>query len=137
MARWISMELAARLGVSAGLEFSFPNDLLDRSFTAILPASYSSATFTQSSLTWRIAAQLPDLARQKGFEQIAAYLGDGHDDRRLAADFPLHSQLLRPIYHLPSGNGPCAGTMVTTMIGKRSYGAQSIATAGGVTGPRC
>jgi exodeoxyribonuclease V gamma subunit len=83
MARWISMELATRLGVSAGLEFSFPNDLLDRSFTSILPESHSSLQFTQSSLTWRIAAQLPQLAHQKGFEQIAAYLGNEHDDRRL------------------------------------------------------
>ncbi len=83
MARWISVELAARLGVSAGLEFSFPNDLLDRSFTTILPEERSSVPFTQSSLTWRIASQLPDLSRQKGFEQVAAYLGDGHDDRRL------------------------------------------------------
>ena len=83
MARWISMELAARLGVAAGLEFIFPNDLLDRSFTSALPESHSSATFTQTSLTWRIAAKLPDLSHHKGFEQIAAYLGDGRDDRRL------------------------------------------------------
>ena len=77
------MELATRLGVSAALEFSFPNDLLDRCFRAVLPESQSSNQFTQSSLTWRIAAQLPTLAHQKGFEPIASYLGDGSDDRRL------------------------------------------------------
>ena len=77
------MELAARLGVAAGLEFSFPNDLLDRSFKSVLPESRSSFPFTQTSLTWRIASQLPSLSQQKGFEQIAAYLGDGRDDRRL------------------------------------------------------
>jgi exodeoxyribonuclease V gamma subunit len=83
MARWISMELATRLGVSAGLEFSFPNDLLDRCFSSVLPEAHSSLLFTHSSLTWRIAALLPGLAKQPGFEQIAAYLGDGRDDRRL------------------------------------------------------
>jgi len=83
MARWVSMELATRLGVSAGLEFSFPNDLLDRSFTSVLPESHSSIPFTLTSLTWRIASQLPLLSQQNGFEQIAAYLGDGRDDRRL------------------------------------------------------
>ena len=83
MARWVSMELAALLGVSAGLQFTFPNDLLDRSFLSILDASPSSASFTRSSLTWRIAARLPSLAPEAGFEQIATYLGDGHDDRRL------------------------------------------------------
>ncbi len=83
MARWISMELATRLGVSAGLEFSFPNDLLDRCFKTILPESHSSFPFSHTSLTWRIASKLPSLAHQDGFEQIAAYLGDNRDDRRL------------------------------------------------------
>lgn len=83
MARWISMGLATRLGVSAGLEFTFPNDLLDRCFAALLPGSYSSAPFTLNAMTWRIAAQLPALAGRNGFEQVAAYLGDGRDDRRL------------------------------------------------------
>ncbi|MGB9082006.1 MAG: exodeoxyribonuclease V subunit gamma, partial [Desulfuromonadaceae bacterium] len=83
MARWISMEIAAHLGVSAGLEFCFPNDLLDRSFRSVLPDSHSSFPFTQTSLTWRIASLLPTLSKQKGFEQIASYLGNGRDDRRL------------------------------------------------------
>ncbi|MDD2581042.1 MAG: exodeoxyribonuclease V subunit gamma [Desulfuromonadaceae bacterium] len=83
MSRWISMELATRLGVSAGLDFCFPNDLLDRSFRSVLPESQSSLPFTHSSLTWRIAAQLPLMSQLNGFEQIAAYLGDGRDDRRL------------------------------------------------------
>lgn len=83
MARWISMELAAHLGISASLEFCFPNDLLDRSFRSVLPDSHSSFPFTQASLTWRIASQLPAISQQKGFEQIASYLGDGSDDRRL------------------------------------------------------
>ncbi len=83
MSRWMSMELADRLGVSAGLEFSFPNDFLDRSFAAVLPRIHSSSLFTQTSLTWRIASQLPSLSQQDGFEQIATYLGDGRDDRRL------------------------------------------------------
>ncbi|MHB8123676.1 MAG: exodeoxyribonuclease V subunit gamma [Desulfuromonadaceae bacterium] len=83
MARWISMELATTLGVSAGLEFSFPNDLLDRSFRSVLPEIQSSLPFTRSSLTWRIASQLPNLSHLNGFEQIASYLGDGRDDRRL------------------------------------------------------
>jgi exodeoxyribonuclease V gamma subunit len=83
MARWISMELAACHGVSAGLEFCFPNDLLDRSFRSVLPDSNSSSPFTRTSLTWRIASQLPALSRLKDFEQISSYLGNGRDDRRL------------------------------------------------------
>jgi exodeoxyribonuclease V gamma subunit len=83
MARWLSMELATRLGVAAGLQFSFPNDLLDRCFTAVLPEVQSSLPFTHTALTWRIAAQLPELCRRDGFATVAGYLGDGQDDRRL------------------------------------------------------
>lgn len=83
MARWISMELAACHGVSAGLEFCFPNDLLDRSFRSVLAGSHSSLPFTRTALTWRIAAQLPSLLQLAGFEQIASYLGSSRDDRRL------------------------------------------------------
>jgi exodeoxyribonuclease V gamma subunit len=83
MARWISMELAARHGVSAGLDFCFPNDLLDRSFRSIFSEAQQSLPFTKNSLTWRIASLLPGLSQLVGFEQIASYLGDGRDDRRL------------------------------------------------------
>lgn len=83
MARWISMGLAERLGVAAGLEFSFPNDLLDRCFTSMLAGPEPSTSFTPAALTWRIAAQLPSLSHLHGFEQLAGYLGDGRDDRRL------------------------------------------------------
>ncbi len=83
MARWLSMELAARHGVAAGLDFRFPNDLLDDCFRALLPDAPVSSPFAPDAMTWRIAALLPNLAHRPGFEQIAAYLGNGSDDRRL------------------------------------------------------
>lgn len=83
MARWLSMELASRHGVAAGLEFRFPNDLLDDCFRALLPDAPVSSPFAPDAMTWRIAALLPGLAHKPGFEQVAAYLGNGADDRRL------------------------------------------------------
>ena len=83
MARWVSMELAARHGVSAGLDFRFPNDLLDSCFRAVLPEAPESSPFAPDAMTWRIASLLPELARTADFEQIASYLGDSSDDRRL------------------------------------------------------
>ncbi len=77
------MELAGRLGVSAGLKFSFPNDFIDRCFSSVLHESHSSLLFTHTSLTWRIASILPLLVNVTGFEQVASYLGDSRDDRRL------------------------------------------------------
>lgn len=83
MARWISMELATRHGVSAGIDFRFPNDLLDSCFRAVLPEAPASSPFAPDDMTWRIASLLPELAATAGFEPIAAYLGNGSDDRRL------------------------------------------------------
>lgn len=83
MARWISMELAVHHGVSAGLQFSFPNDMLDTCFSTLLADIPPGSPFKPDAMTWRIATLLPELAETKGFEQIAAYLRGGRDDRRL------------------------------------------------------
>lgn len=77
------MELATRQGVSAGLDFRFPNDMLDSCFRALLPETPTLSPFTPNAMSWRIASLLPELARKDGFEQIAAYLGNSSDDRRL------------------------------------------------------
>jgi len=83
MARWISLELATIRGVSAGLDFPFPNQILDSCFRAVIPALPVVSPFTRESMAWRIAARLPGLRTLPGFEQIAGYLGTGSDDRRL------------------------------------------------------
>jgi exodeoxyribonuclease V gamma subunit len=82
MARWIYMELAARHGISAGLNFSFPNDLLDRCFRAVNAVNGEFSQFTPDVMTWRIASLLPELAKKREFDQVAAYLGNAGDDRR-------------------------------------------------------
>ena len=83
MARWLSLEMAAIRGVAAGLDFPFPNQILDTCFRAVLPGLPDSSPFTRDAMAWRIAARLPGLLARPGFEQPARYLGIGHDDRRL------------------------------------------------------
>jgi exodeoxyribonuclease V gamma subunit len=83
MARWISMELATLQGVCAGLDFRFPNEVIDNCFRAVLPALPSNSPFTRDAMTWRIAARLPGLLNHPGFEQVVGYLGKCTDDRRL------------------------------------------------------
>ncbi|MBK5276999.1 MAG: exodeoxyribonuclease V subunit gamma [Desulfuromonadales bacterium] len=83
MGRWLSMELAATDGVSAGMEFSFPNDTLDACFRSMIPGLPESSPFTLDTMAWRIAALLPAHLQRPGFESIAGYLGDRGDDRRL------------------------------------------------------
>ncbi|HEX9080305.1 MAG TPA: exodeoxyribonuclease V subunit gamma [Desulfuromonadaceae bacterium] len=83
MARWLSLELAAIRGVAAGLEFPFPNEILDACFRALLPGLTEASPFTRDAMAWRIAARLPGLLERPGFEQPARYLGTDQDDRRL------------------------------------------------------
>jgi exodeoxyribonuclease V gamma subunit len=83
MARWISLEMASIRGVAAGLDFPFPNQIIDICFRALVPGLPDSSPFTRESMAWRIAARLPGLLSRPGFEQAANYLGTGHDDRRL------------------------------------------------------
>lgn len=83
MARWISMELATLQGISACLDFRFPNEVIDNCFRAMLPAMSANFPFTRDAMTWRIATRLPSLKSRPGFGQIAGYLGKGADDRRL------------------------------------------------------
>jgi len=83
MARWLSLELAAIRGVAAGLEFPFPNQILDSCFRAVIPGLPDSSAFTRDAMAWRIAARLPSLLARPGFEQAAGYLGTGPDDRKL------------------------------------------------------
>ncbi|KAA0888295.1 exodeoxyribonuclease V subunit gamma [Oryzomonas rubra] len=83
MARWLSLELATIRGVAAGLDFPFPNQILDSCFRAMIPGLPDSSPFTRERMSWRIAARLPALLTRPGFEQAAGYLGATADDRRL------------------------------------------------------
>lgn len=83
MSRWLSLELAALRGVAAGMEYRFPNELLDQCFRALMPDLPPSAVFSRESMTWRIAGCLPDLAGQPACSEVRRYLGDRLDDRRL------------------------------------------------------
>ncbi len=83
MGRWLSMELAATMGVCAGMDFSFPNDTLDACFRSVIPGLPESSPFALDTMAWRIAALLPAHLQRPGFESIAGYLGNQGDDRRL------------------------------------------------------
>ena len=83
MGRWLSMELASACGVSAGMDFRFPNDTLDACFRSVIPGLPESSPFALDTMAWRIAALLPTFLNRPGFESISSYLGEASDDRRL------------------------------------------------------
>lgn len=77
MQRWLSMELASRTGIWANGEFPFPNAIIDRFFSSIIPDRPTvpeCSSFHPEVLLWRVLESLPRFLGRKGFEIVAAYL---------------------------------------------------------------
>jgi exodeoxyribonuclease V gamma subunit len=74
MERWLSMELASRLGVCAGFSFPFPNAFTEHLFRAVLPPPSLADPFDPDLMTWRIMAVLPELLTDEAFSGPAEFL---------------------------------------------------------------
>jgi exodeoxyribonuclease V gamma subunit len=85
MERWLSMELALRLGVWANPDFPFPRKLVERALTAVTgPEEPGSACFAPETLMWAIANLLPRFVTRPEFAPIRGYLaGDERGIRRI------------------------------------------------------
>jgi exodeoxyribonuclease V gamma subunit len=86
MERWLSMQLARRLGVWANPEFPFPRRIIERAIAAVLPEEERTGgtPFEPETAMWSIAALLPAHLGRPEFAPIAAYLeADGRDIKRI------------------------------------------------------
>jgi exodeoxyribonuclease V gamma subunit len=81
MERWLSMELADRLGIWANAEVLSLRGLLDAAFRRVLDSEVDAA-FDPDSLMWSIADTLPTLVAEPGFEAIEGYLESDVAGRR-------------------------------------------------------
>ncbi|MCP4039783.1 MAG: exodeoxyribonuclease V subunit gamma, partial [bacterium] len=81
MERWLSMQLADRLGIWANPEILSPRGLLNVVFKRVLGDEIDPA-FDPESLMWSVADLLPGLLEQQGFEAIARYLDADADGRK-------------------------------------------------------
>jgi len=74
MQRWLSMELAKKLGVWANCAYPFPNtvvwDLFRLAFTKVPDLAF----FSPEVLTWKIMAALPDYLGREEFAALQYYL---------------------------------------------------------------
>lgn len=84
MARWLGLELAARLGVWANPAFPFPRAFIEQVSTAMLgepPAS--AAAFAPEALTWAVAAELPRQLASPRFAPVRRFLEQDRDGSKL------------------------------------------------------
>lgn len=92
MARWLSLQLADRLGVCINFDFSLPAALVWELWSAVLPRTPAQNAYTAEAMTWRLFAALGQLSPQSS-PALQSYLADAADwrrfdlARRIAASF--------------------------------------------------
>jgi len=75
MERWLSLQLADRLGVWSNARFPFPRAFIESALDAVLEDRREHRdAFTRERLTWAIGAVLPDLMVRPEFAAISEYL---------------------------------------------------------------
>ena len=80
MERWVSMQLARRLGTCANYRFPFPNHFVHEVFQKLFSALPEKSPFDPNAMTWRIMRLLPSCMSVPSFEPLRGYLKDsiGH-----------------------------------------------------------
>lgn len=77
MRRWLSLELARRMGVTMNCEFPFPAGFAHRLFRAIAPRLETDSAFDRDELPWRILTSLGKLLAQPNGEPLQRYVSGG------------------------------------------------------------
>lgn len=83
MSRWINIEVARLNGICAGINYKFPNTLIDDIFGRIVPESAGISPFEPDILSWRIMSALPGLLEHQEFGPVKKYCNNSVDDRGL------------------------------------------------------
>jgi len=80
MQRWLSMQLASRIGVWANCEFPFPNKIVENQFAAVIPDCPAEIPFFRPEvMSWRLMGLLQEAIGRPGFQEITGYLSDDRD----------------------------------------------------------
>ncbi len=80
MQRWVSLQLADRLGVCMNCAFPFPRAFLAQALAGVVPAG--EATFSAPELAWQIYDALPRLVGEPAFTPVRRYLADDDPVKR-------------------------------------------------------
>lgn len=76
MERWLSNELALRLGVFANARFPFPRAFIDEVFAAVVPSGETETGYSREVLTFAVLTLLPALLHDPAFTTLEHYLSD-------------------------------------------------------------
>ena len=77
MRRWLSLQLAERLGICMHCAFPFPRTFLDETLRRLVPEMAAPDAFAPDLMTWKIHRLLPPLLGRPQFAPVRAYLEDG------------------------------------------------------------
>jgi exodeoxyribonuclease V gamma subunit len=76
LARWLTLQLAARFGIAANYEVFMLASFVWRLFQIGLPNVPETNAFAQDVLVWRVFKSLPELLSEPAFEPLRDYLAD-------------------------------------------------------------
>ena len=79
MQRWVAMELAKHFGIWANGNYLFPNSMVWRLFSLVLPEIPDAALFSPELLTWKIIGLLPGFLDRDEFSPLQHYLAGDRD----------------------------------------------------------
>ena len=82
MERWLSIELAQRMGLIANARFPFPNTILSEIFTAVMADTAQSNLFDTNALTFRAMKALQGCLDEVPFAPLQEYISKSDDDLR-------------------------------------------------------
>jgi exodeoxyribonuclease V gamma subunit len=95
MERWVSMEIARQMGISANNRFLYPNTFIHEMMSKVVPLEEGKTGFSPDIMTWRILKLLPVCLDKPAFEEIKHYLGNSLWDRK---SFQLAAKIIQARY---------------------------------------
>jgi len=77
MARWLSLQIADRLGVCANIHFQFPAEYIWHALRQFFTDVPHQSPMRVDTVRWRIMAVLPELLNRPEFTSVVRYLEEG------------------------------------------------------------
>lgn len=82
MARWLSQQIALRMGICANITFPLPASFIWSLFAKTLGGLPDLREFSKDTLLWRILAELDTLLTEPAMQEVSGYLHDDRDGSR-------------------------------------------------------